>query len=144
MNILATLATGGIGSLLSNVGDFAQKIRSAITGKLSPDEEAKVNMQLMELEFSALKAQTDINLAEAQHASVFVAGWRPAIGWVCALGLAWQFLVNPVLAWGLILFGSATQPPLIPSEGLMSLVMALLGLGGLRTYEKLKGANQRH
>jgi hypothetical protein len=99
---------------------------------------------LMELEFASQKAQTEINLAEAQHPSVFVAGWRPAIGWVCALGLAYQFLLNPTLMWIIKLFGSTIQPPDLATEGLMTLVMSLLGLGGLRTYEKVREVNRQH
>jgi hypothetical protein len=144
MNLLGAFVSGGVGSLLSGIGDLAKGIRSAVTGKLPPEEEAKFQMQLMELEFASQKAQTEINLAEAQHPSVFVAGWRPAIGWVCALGLAYQFLVNPTLVWAVAVFGSTVQPPALATEGLMTLVMSLLGLGGMRTYEKVREVNRRH
>ena len=79
-------------------------------------------------------AQIELNKIEAQHRSLFVAGWRPFIGWVCGVGLSFPFVINPLFQW---LTG---QPgPDLPISALMSLVTALLGLGGLRTVEKLTG-----
>ncbi|PHR89121.1 MAG: hypothetical protein COA76_04890 [Moritella sp.] len=77
--------------------------------------------------------QAEINKIEAQHRSLFVAGWRPAIGWVCAIGLAFPFIVNPLIEW------AGGTGPKIPMDQLMELVVALLGLGTLRTFEKLAG-----
>ena len=77
--------------------------------------------------------QAEINKIEAQHRSLFVAGWRPAIGWVCAIGLAFPFILNPLIEW------AGGTGPKIPMEQLMELVVALLGLGTLRTFEKLAG-----
>jgi len=72
--------------------------------------------------------QAEINKIEAQHRSLFVAGWRPAIGWVCAIGIAFPFILNPLieLAGGI--------GPKIPMDQLMELVVALLGLDTLRTF----------
>ena len=75
--------------------------------------------------------QAEINKIEAQHRSLFVAGWRPAIGWVCAIGLAFPFIINPLIEW------AGGTGPKIPMDQLMELVVALLGLGTLRTFEKL-------
>ncbi len=77
--------------------------------------------------------QAEINKIEAQHRSLFVAGWRPAIGWVCAIGLAFPFIINPLIEW------AGGTGPKIPMDQLMELVVALLGLGTLRTFEKLAG-----
>ena len=63
-----------------------------------------------------------------------MAGWRPAIGWVCAAGLAFPFLVNPILQWW-----TGQAGPELPMEAMTTLIMALLGLGGLRTVEKVTG-----
>jgi len=80
---------------------------------------------------------------EAQHKSTFVAGWRPALGWVCALGLAFVFVINPVIQWSSCLFGAACiAGPEMPLEAMMTLVVSLLGLGGLRTVEKIKGVTK--
>ena len=76
--------------------------------------------------------QVELNKLEAQHRSVFVAGWRPAIGWVCALGLGNTFILNPWIQW---ITGS--PGPDLQTQTLMTLVTALLGLGALRTVEKL-------
>ncbi len=77
--------------------------------------------------------QAEISKIEAQHRSVFVAGWRPAIGWVCAIGLSFPFVINPLIEW----FGF--KGPEIQMDQLMELVVALLGLGTLRTFEKITG-----
>jgi hypothetical protein len=79
--------------------------------------------------------QTEINKIEAQHRSVFVAGWRPWIGWVCGMGCANFFLINPWIQW------IANKPgPELPVDTLMQLTLGILGLlGTMRTVEKIKG-----
>jgi len=93
-------------------------------------------------------AQMEVNKAEAQHPSVFVAGWRPFIGWVCGLALAVFLLGNfmgaDLLNWlRLAFFPTMPEPPqLAGTETLVTVLMAMLGLGGLRTVEKLKGVSR--
>lgn len=84
-------------------------------------------------------AQQEVNKAEAQHASLFVAGWRPAVGWTCALGFFWTFVGHPVATWAMLLLGRPEQLPVIDHEILMELVFGLLGMAGLRTFEKFRG-----
>lgn len=85
-------------------------------------------------------AQIETNKVEAAHQSVFVSGWRPAVGWVCASGLGWAFVGQPVANWALVAFNlKVTTLPVLPTENLMELVMAMLGLGALRSFEKFKG-----
>lgn len=85
-------------------------------------------------------AQIDVNKAEATT-DMFRGGWRPAVGWVCVVGLAYQFVVRPLLPWALTVFGKAVPPlPAIDNDTLMLLLTGMLGLGGLRTVEKVKGA----
>lgn len=114
---------------------------SDLIGKAIPDKnkrmelEASIKSQMIDLQ----KAQTEINLEQAKHPSIFVSGSRPAILWICALGLAWQFFLAPLLNWIVVVTGSSIQPPIINTEGLMTLTLSLLGLGGLRTAEKWKG-----
>ena len=114
---------------------------SDLIGKAIPDKnkrmelEASIKSQMIDLQ----KAQADINLEQAKHPSIFVSGSRPAILWICALGLAWQFFLAPLLNWIVVVTGSSIQPPVINTEGLMTLTLSLLGLGGLRTAEKWKG-----
>lgn len=84
--------------------------------------------------------QAEINKIEAQHRSIFVAGWRPFIGWVCGSALAYSFILRDLLAWGMsISHPDMTPPPELAMEHLVSILLALLGLGGMRTFEKLKG-----
>jgi hypothetical protein len=88
-------------------------------------------------------AQTEINAAEAQHKSIFVAGWRPFIGWVCGVGIAWSMVVQPVAQWAMIAWGDGTELPTIDTSYLMELVTAMLGMSGLRTFEKMRGVARR-
>ncbi|MBU2714167.1 3TM-type holin [Zooshikella harenae] len=78
--------------------------------------------------------QVELNKLESQHRSLFVAGWRPFIGWVCGLGLTFTFLINPIVQWV-----SGKPGPQLPFDIMTELVLALLGLGTLRTAEKFGG-----
>lgn len=79
-------------------------------------------------------AQVELNKVEASHRTMFVAGWRPAVGWVCASGLAFIFIINPIIQWI-----TGEPGPVFPTDIVFELVLGLLGLGGLRTYEKMSG-----
>jgi hypothetical protein len=113
--------------------------------RLIPDraaaERAKAEMeqQLVTAANAAAMAQVEVNKVEAAHSSVFVAGWRPSIGLVCAAGLAWAFVVAPVASWALMVMGIRAELPAIQFDHLFELVLAMLGIGGLRTFEKLRG-----
>lgn len=106
-----------------------------IVDKFVPDPEAKIKAEadLRTALFELDKAQAGVNQAEAGNPSTFVSGWRPAIGWIGAAGLAYQFVARPLF----IGLGWSSLPPL--DSSLMELVFAMLGFGGLRTYEKIKG-----
>ena len=116
-----------------------------LVDRLIPDraaaERAKADMEaaLVKASNEAALAQVEVNKIEAGHSSVFVAGWRPAIGWVCAAALAWAFIVAPVATWGMAVFGVRETLPAIGTDNLFELVLAMLGLGGLRTFEKMRG-----
>lgn len=87
----------------------------------------------------ASEMQVEVNKVEAAHKSVFVAGWRPFIGWICGLGIAWAFLIQPTVIWYVAAFHpEITNIPKIDTDGLFALVLAMLGMGGLRTFEKTK------
>ena len=114
---------------------------SDLIGKAIPDKnkrmelEASIKSQMIDLQ----KAQADINLEQAKHPSLFVSGSRPAILWICALSLFYQFFLAPMLNWIVVVSGTSIQPPVLNTEGLMTLTLSLLGLGGMRSYEKSKG-----
>lgn len=98
--------------------------------------------QLMEAVNNAAHDQTEINKIEAASTSVFVAGWRPAVGWVCVLGLGYSYLIYPFLLWYSAAYGQDLHNlPKLETDGLYQLVLAMLGLGTLRTFEKVKGVN---
>jgi hypothetical protein len=85
-------------------------------------------------------AQIEVNKAEAQHRSLFVAGWRPFIGWTCGIALAYHFILTPFILFATAFAGF--QIPALPTfdmESLMTVLLGMLGLGGLRTFEKTKG-----
>lgn len=88
----------------------------------------------------ALLAQLEINKAEAASGSLFKGGWRPFVGWTCGVALLYHFILTPLILFGVGLSG-ATIPPLpeFDMSSLMTVLMGMLGLGGLRTYEKQKG-----
>ena len=86
------------------------------------------------------KGQLEINKAEAGHKSIFVAGWRPFIGWTCGVALAWHFVIAPFIMFFSAYFG--LDMPALPDfdmGSLLTVLMGVLGLGGLRTFEKYKG-----
>lgn len=128
-------------------------IFAGLIDKVLPDakQAADAKTKLVELaqagELAALQADTQIalgqaatNTEDAKSGSNFRGGWRPSIGWVCAFALAYQFLLRPLLPWLAALAG-ATVPPLPPLEieSLMALVFGILGLGTMRTVERLGG-----
>ncbi|MDE0058686.1 MAG: 3TM-type holin [Defluviicoccus sp.] len=85
-------------------------------------------------------AQIEVNRVEAQHRSVFVAGWRPFIGWICGAALAWNFILRDLLVWAFSVWAPGTPvPAALQLEHLLTVLLSLLGLGGLRTFEKMGG-----
>lgn len=88
------------------------------------------------------KAQLEVNKAEAAHTSMFVAGWRPAVGWCCVLGMAGNFMVIPFTNFVLALLEIEVVIPLIDLETMMPVLMGMLGLGAMRSYEKTKGVSR--
>ena len=87
-------------------------------------------------------AQLDINKQEAAHRSVFVAGWRPFIGWSCGFALCYTYVLQPILTFILAQTGYLVTLPAVDLAGMMPVLMGMLGLGGLRTFEKFKGVSK--
>jgi len=120
---------------------LAEGILGGIDDLFTSDEEREAaGLRVQELVMRPHILQAMTTLAEASHPNWFVAGWRPALGWVCVAGLGWQFVVRPLL--GAALVAAAVPFEALPSlevETLITLVLTLLGLGGARTVERLKG-----
>ena len=117
----------------------------AIINKFVPDKDlaAKIQAELttksLEIQSQLQQGQIDINKVEAGSSNLFVAGWRPAIGWTCALALFWQFVGYDTTIFFLTLFDKViVVPKLVAQENLFDLVLAMLGLAGYRTFEKTK------
>jgi len=97
--------------------------------------ESELTAQIISLDM----AQAQANIEQAKHPSVFVSGARPAIMWVCCFALAWQFILAPMISWLLLMTTPDIYLPVLETTELTGLIMALLGLGGMRTAEKWKG-----
>jgi hypothetical protein len=131
VSFLGKLIGTGAAETVGAVADGLDKI-------FTSDDERLTHAEAMErIKQLPAKDQVDLNKIEAGHRSVFIAGWRPFIGWVCGMGLANAFLLNPWIEW---ITGQAG--PVIPLTVMMELVIALLGLSGMRTYEKMKGLSK--
>ena len=119
------------------------EIGSKLIDRLWPDptKAAEAKLRLFEMqqtgELANISGQLKINEVEAAHPSVFVSGWRPFVGWVCGLGLAMQFLVAPTITWVALALGRTLSLSPLDTATLLTMLGGLLGLGGMRTYEKL-------
>lgn len=119
------------------------EIGSKLIDRLWPDptKAAEAKLELIKLqqsgELSIVLGQLEVNKVEAANPSVFVSGWRPFVGWVCGTGLAMQFIVSPLFTWGAQLLGKTLTLPSLDTTTLITMLGGLLGLGGLRTYEKI-------
>ena len=124
-----------IAPILGNVLDrfFPDKEKAA-------EAQRAIETALLENAAQINLAQIEVNKEEAQHRTIFVAGWRPFIGWVCGVALAWHFVGVPVTIF-FIAWAGAEVPelPAFDMNSLMTVLMGMLGLGGLRTFEKMKG-----
>lgn len=131
---------------VDGIFDFA----TAIVDKLftSDAEKQAALIKLKELEQSGDLAQIQVNTAEAAHESIFVAGWRPFIGWVCGFAFAYTYIIQPFLTFFAVLIAAIwgaevplDQLPAIPMSDLLAVLGGMLGLGWMRTQEKIAGAN---
>lgn len=134
----------GIGEVLGSVGGFAKDIRSALTGEIGPEKRATLEAKTLEMQTALAIAQTKINTEEAKSKSTFVAGWRPFCGWVCGGGIAYKFIVHPILEFIVRLCGYTGAVPEISVVELIPILVGMLGLAAHRSYEKKHGINRRH
>ena len=131
---------------LDGIGSLFKDIREAITGKgiEDPNKKAEIELKLSQLEQKLKEGQIEINKVEASNHNWFVAGWRPAIGWVGALALLYTFLLSPLISWGCQIAHIKVVPPVLDTGMLFNLILAMLGLGGFRTFEKIKKVQDKH
>jgi hypothetical protein len=98
----------------------------------------KGELAVLDADVKLATGQMEINKEEAKNPSLFVSGWRPAVGWTCVTGLIYTFLVHPILTWISTNFG-ILAPPAIETGVLITLLMGMLGMAGIRGAEKVKG-----
>jgi len=121
-----------IDKLIKPVGDILDKFVA------DKDLKTKLSYELEKEIISLNKAQLEVNKVEAQHNNIFVSGWRPFIGWCCGLSLCYHFILEPVLQYILIVNNIQYDTPEFDFSQLSTIVMAMLGMSTLRTYEKTK------
>ena len=135
---VSSLITTGINKIWPDAGE---KEKNELTKYLA-------DLQAM---LVAVKGQLDINMKEAEHSSVFVSGWRPFVGWTCGGGLAYNFLLHPILNWGWSLAQAmayipltVNPPPILDLTTMSTVLMGMLGLGTMRSFEKIKGVARKN
>ena len=132
--LLAALPIVGevIGKLVDRIPDPAARERAKMEAEAT----------LLAASIEEMRGQVSINIEEAKNPSVFVAGWRPAIGWSCACAFAFLYVVGPIVVWVASWYGVSVTLPQFNSADLMSLTFGMLGIAGFRTFEKVKGVTK--
>lgn len=137
-----------MGSFLSLIPIFSQLLDKILPDKGAADA-AKLEMirlaqqgdlAQINADVAIATAQSDTNKVEAASTRLFVAGWRPFVGWICGLAVGFKFIGGPALFMVAQAFGHPVELPVIETSELWPLLLGMLGLGGLRTVEKVKGA----
>lgn len=127
-------------ALLDIVGGVLDRVLPDTAEKAA--QLAQIQVQLADQIAKQNIMQMEVNKAEAANSSLFVSGWRPFVGWVCACALAWHFIGMPIGAWLVAIYQPGLVLPNLGDDNLFELMFGMLGLGGLRTYEKKVGVSK--
>jgi hypothetical protein len=129
-----------IGGLLGGK-DGALKQVASVIDSIHTSEEEKLDKKILmqRIQQKLAEKQLDVNAKEAGHRSIFVSGWRPAIGWMGALALGFEFILSPGIEWYSKFSGLNLTAPEIQTGPLLAIVTSMLGVAGLRSFEKSKG-----
>lgn len=144
MAFLGAVGAAAIGGLVDIAGGIAKNIAN----KYFPNEEerAKVELDIYKTLMSSDLAQLEVNKVEAGHRSIFVAGWRPFIGWVCGAALAYQYLVLPLGIYLATIFSEKVATIMLNApkldDNMWQLLIGMLGMGALRSFDKMKGTSR--
>ena len=127
--------------ILMPILGIAEKIFDRVIPDKAAAEKAKLDLlrEASGQEFNLALEQIKVNMKEAEHPNVFISGWRPAIGWTCVIGLFWNFVGHPMTTWAATLWFPDFTPPELLAENLLELTLGMLGLAGMRAWEKYKG-----
>jgi len=133
----------GIGSVIESVGKVASDLITTDKERMQFELENRKLDQAIDL------AQMEVNKVEAAHSNLFVAGWRPAIGWIGATAMAYQFVLYPLLVWAWTwaqaegyVSAAVKPPPILDTEALWVILSGMLGIAGMRSFEKAKGVSR--
>ena len=131
------------------------ELGKGLIGRFFPDpaQAAAAQLELLKMaqtgelaqlaaEADIVKAQIAVNQVEASSASIWVAGWRPFVGWVCGAAFAYKFVLAPAIAFGLTAAGHPIELPVLDFTEMSTVLLGMLGIGALRTVEKVKGVAQ--
>lgn len=130
MSFWTKLVGGGVVTAVEGIANVVDRFVE------TDDEKAQMKLILARMAMKPALVQVELNKVEASHRSLFVAGWRPFLGWVCGAGLLFAFILNPTLE-----YFTDTRVD-VPTDIMLELVLAMLGLAGLRTIEKLQGKSK--
>lgn len=134
MGFFSNLIGGGVVSAAEGVAGIVDRFVE------TDDEKRAAEIIKAKMMMRPGEVQVELNKIEAGHRSVFVAGWRPFIGWVCGVSLAYNFILRDLMAWLILNTGAtASLPPELAMEHLLTILLGMLGLGGMRTMEKMNG-----
>tara|TARA_R110000824_G_scaffold65149_1_gene169905 strand:+ start:605 stop:1012 length:408 start_codon:yes stop_codon:yes gene_type:complete len=127
-------------SLLPVVGDVLDRFfpNKEEKERAQREIEAKLTAHLASIDL----AQLEVNKQEAAHRSLFIAGWRPFVGWTCGLALFYTYLIQPMATFVMAQTGDLVQLPQVDLSMMMPVLLGMLGLGGLRSFEKYKGVSK--
>jgi hypothetical protein len=129
-----------IGPLAEIVNTVLKRVlpAEAMSEEARANLEAQVMLELAKQDFSSLMGQLEINKVEAASPNWFVAGWRPACGWVGAIALLWHFILHPVTLFAVAVYGVQlpAELPVFDMDSLMTILLGMLGIGGMRSFEK--------
>ena len=130
-----------LGGLLGGGKDGALKTIAKVVDDLHTSEEEKLDKKILmqRIQQKLAEKQLDVNVKEAGHRSIFVSGWRPAIGWTGAFALMFEFILSPTMEWYAKFSGLNLIAPEIQTGPLLAIVTSMLGVAGLRSFEKTKG-----
>lgn len=155
MSVISSLLAGGAGNLVDSVSNAVDKF--VTTDKERMEQQIEREKTLMDHEFRIAQldqqlslGQIEVNKVEAANPSVFVAGWRPFIGWIAGVAMTYQFLGYPLLTW---LWAFLQAKNMVPTsvgapqplqvDQLWVIITGMLGIGGMRSYEKVKGVETK-
>lgn len=141
---ISGILSGGVGGKIADIidkrvpdRDLAEKLKHETDMALQEGEQA-LKVKAAELDQTVVEGQNRINELEAQSSNLFASGWRPGTGWVCVVGLFYQFIFHPIASW-LSVAHNWQPPPALEIGTLLTLLCGMLGLGAMRTTERIQG-----